>query len=261
MGLRTGHGNGRGRPHIEIVADELPAPLEAVDSDAVSGLERRLDGTVTPGQSAKELGRKGGKTRGKRIALARSLGIGTLASSAVFAPYRKAASVFRKHHCAVLASQAGGVCGIAPSSMVASAALQLAVSRYLFDLGATSGDVAVLKTASQMADASRQNLLAAYELAVREGQARVAPTPPAPAEVSAPASPPTPTDHPAIVELRLMQAEELSEVDPSAREDLIKTHEIQKLEVLEGIALSAVDPKDWSQICSIKDRFKAMRRG
>ena len=50
--------------------------------------------------------------------------------------------------------------------------LQLAASRYLFDQGARTGDPSLLKTASQLANDSRQNLLAAYELAQREAQAR-----------------------------------------------------------------------------------------
>jgi hypothetical protein len=62
--------------------------------------------------------------------------------------------------------------------MVASAALQLAASRFLFDQGASTGDAATLKTASQLANDSRQNLLAAYELAQREAAARP-PVPPA----------------------------------------------------------------------------------
>lgn len=56
--------------------------------------------------------------------------------------------------------------------MVASAALQLAFSRYLFANGAGTGDLESIKLASKLADSSRQNELAAYELAVREGQRR-----------------------------------------------------------------------------------------
>ena len=56
--------------------------------------------------------------------------------------------------------------------MVASAALQLAFSRFLFDRGAVAGNIDDIKTASKLADSSRQNILAAYELAVREGQRR-----------------------------------------------------------------------------------------
>ena len=86
-------------------------------------------------------------------------------------PYTKQADAFRKHHCKMLAIQAGGHCGAAPSSMVASAAVQLAVSQYLFDTGAAEDDLQKLKVATMMANDSRANLIAAYEMAVREAQA------------------------------------------------------------------------------------------
>lgn len=86
-------------------------------------------------------------------------------------PYTRQAEAFRKHHCRMLAIQAGGVCGAAPSTIVTSAAAQMAVSQFLFDQGARDMDTAQLKLASQMANDSRTNLLAAYELAIREAQA------------------------------------------------------------------------------------------
>jgi hypothetical protein len=169
--LRTGHGAGAGMPRIEFVADELSPPVPA-PQDTPSGVERRQDGTLASSEAAAALGRKGGRTKANRVALARSLAIGQFVDLEAFAPYRRAASTFRRHHCAALAKQAGGECGAAPSSMVASAALQLAASRFLFDMGARTGDAATLKTASGLANDSRQNLLAAYELAVREAAAR-----------------------------------------------------------------------------------------
>jgi hypothetical protein len=56
--------------------------------------------------------------------------------------------------------------------MVASAALQLAWSRYLSDQAATTGDAELAVTASRLADASRNNLLAAHELCAKEAAAR-----------------------------------------------------------------------------------------
>jgi hypothetical protein len=55
---------------------------------------------------------------------------------------------------------------------VASAALQLAWSRYFSDQAALTGDPDLALTASRLADASRQNLLAAHELCAREADAR-----------------------------------------------------------------------------------------
>jgi hypothetical protein len=57
---------------------------------------------------------------------------------------------------------------------VASAALQLAASRWAFDKGAEQDDPALIKLGSALANDSRQNLLAAYEMAVREAAARKA---------------------------------------------------------------------------------------
>jgi hypothetical protein len=56
--------------------------------------------------------------------------------------------------------------------LVATSALQLGWSRYLSDLAAETGDVNMVMQASRLADASRQNLLAAHELCAREAEAR-----------------------------------------------------------------------------------------
>ena len=172
MSLRTGHGAGAGVPRIEVLPpDEQPQPIAAIP-EPLSGVDRRQNGTVSTSEAARVLGARGGRVKAKRVALARSLALGGVDEMEAFAPYRRAASAFRRHHCASLAKQAGGECGAAPSSMIASAALQLAASRFLFDRGAQTGDPALLKTASQLSNDSRQNLLAAYELAQREAAAR-----------------------------------------------------------------------------------------
>lgn len=170
--LRAGHGTGAGVPRIEQAPpDEKPAPVPD-PRPAVSGVNRRQNGTVSTPEAAALLGRRGGQVKAAGVRLARSLGVPFDVASAAFETYRKSANAFRRHHCAELAKQAGGECGAAPSSMVASAALQLASSRFLFAQAAMSGDAATFKTASNLANDSRQNLLAAYELAVREAQAR-----------------------------------------------------------------------------------------
>lgn len=56
--------------------------------------------------------------------------------------------------------------------MVATAALQLAWSRCLFDKAAKDGNPELAVTASRLANDSRQNLLAAHELCAREAEAR-----------------------------------------------------------------------------------------
>lgn len=170
MALRNGHGNGAGVPRVEVLpVDELPAgvPSSADDESRAAAVE---SGPFRPGNKRSVLGGRAtaGKTR-----LATRLGLGRLADDADFRPYKAAASSFRRAQCSRIAAEVGGgVCGPAPSSMVASAALQLAWSRYLSDRAAVEGDATLVTQASRLADASRQNLLAAHELAAREAAAR-----------------------------------------------------------------------------------------
>jgi hypothetical protein len=97
----------------------------------------------------------------------------SLGDDAAFRPYKAAAVSFRRAQCTELAKNVGGgECGPAPSAIVASAALQLAWSRFLSDLAAAEGDPDLALKASKLADASRQNLLAAWELCALEAKAR-----------------------------------------------------------------------------------------
>lgn len=144
MAWRTGHGARKGPPRIEVLpADEIPEPVPGV-------------------------AQRGGATKVKLIRYA------VLPDDAIWGVYAKHAEQFRKHHCKELAKMAGGKCGAGPSSIIATAALQLAVSRWMFEEGAKTCDPNLLKQASNIADSSRQNLLAAYELAVKEAHARKA---------------------------------------------------------------------------------------
>ncbi len=176
MTLRSGHGTGAGVPRVEVVpADELPSPVPAQIADPGGPVARRQDGTLAGSDAAKALGRLGGLAKARSVRLIDSLGLSSLVEGTQFGPYRAAAEEFVKHHLGCLATQAGGELGPAPSTMVASAGLQLAASRFCFDRGAEANDVSLMKVGSQLADASRQNLLAAYELATREAKARPQP--------------------------------------------------------------------------------------
>lgn len=168
MAMRRAHGTGTSAlARVETLpADEQPMPVE-MPADAPS--PRPARGRFGPGNAE---ARKGGLAKAGKSRLAASLGLRGLATSEAFVPYRRSAETFRRHHCSELATMAGGVCGSGPSSMVASAALQLAASRYLFDLAGASGDPTLFAQASRLADASRQALLTAYEMAVRQAQAR-----------------------------------------------------------------------------------------
>jgi hypothetical protein len=173
VSLRAAHGSyaaGGAVVTVETLpADELPEPIQAAVQADSGRAPRRANGTFVPGNP---LARKGGMAKARRVRLVDALGLRRIADDASFRPYQLAAEEFTSHHRSELARQAGGQLGAAPSSMVASAALQLAASRWCFDKGAELSDVSWMTTGSKFADASRQNLLAAYELAVREAKAR-----------------------------------------------------------------------------------------
>lgn len=169
--VRSGHGAGKGTPHVEMPpGDEMSAPVPVAVTTVP--LVFRQDGRIADSETARELGRRGGTATAKRVRLIDSLGLVAAVEGSVFGPYRTAAEGFVAHHLDELARLAGGKVGSGPSTMVSSAALQLAASRFAFDKAAETGDVAMMRTGSQLATDSRQNLLAAYELAVREAEGR-----------------------------------------------------------------------------------------
>jgi hypothetical protein len=170
MTLRRGHGAGAGQPRIEVLpADEQPEGLPG-HAHNESPLDRGPTGRFRPGNSLAAIG--GAAKRGKAL-LASRLGLGALPEGHAFQPYKSSAATFRRMQCAELAlTVGGGYCGPAPSSLVASAALQLAWSRYLSDKAAITDDCELALKAANLADKSRQNLLAAHELCAREALAR-----------------------------------------------------------------------------------------
>ncbi len=156
-----------------LPADELPTGVPA-PARGLSPSDRRDGGRFAPGNALASLG---ARARAGSTRLAARLSLATLPADAPFAPYQRAAASFRRAQSAALASSVGGgVCGPGPSSIVASAALALAWSRYLSDLAARTGDAELAARASRLSVESRQHLLAAHELCAREAHAR----PPAP---------------------------------------------------------------------------------
>lgn len=175
MTLRKGHGAGAGQPRIEVLpADELPAGVPD-DARPQSPVVRGARGHFAPGNPLAALG---GRARAGKTRLTDRLGLSSLPDGSTFKPYKAAAVSFRRAQCSELArTVGGGVCGPAPSSLVASAALQLAWSRYLSDRAAVDGDPDLALKASRLAEASRQSLLAAHELCAREAVGREATKP------------------------------------------------------------------------------------
>ena len=165
MALRAGHGRGAGQPRIEVLpVDELPAGV-AAPKPQTQALARPP--YAAGSAEAREAGRRGGQRKAGTTALASKIGLAKAFADPSFEPYRRAAEAFAKLHVRTLAqSVGGGVCGPAPASIVWSAGLQLAASRWAFE---AAGDPAL---GSRLANDSRQNLLAAFELCAREAVAR-----------------------------------------------------------------------------------------
>jgi hypothetical protein len=165
MTLRAGHGNGAGVPRIEVLpVDELPVGVQVAPL-VERTVERDDAGRFQPG--ARTMQSAGGAATREQTRLARRLALGDTFADPRFEPYAKAARAFRRAQVTRLARDVGGgQCGPAPASIVASASLQLAASRFAFEV---LGDMAL---GSRLADASRQNLLAAHELCAREAIAR-----------------------------------------------------------------------------------------
>lgn len=175
MALRSGHGSGAGQPRIEVLpADELPAGVAGPERQKITVL-RDAGGRVRDSRSARELARRGGLAKAGTTRLASGLGLTGALADERFRPYRGVAEAFRRAQISRLAGVVGGgECGPAPSSIIASAAWQLAASRYAYEV---LGDV---QLGSRLANDSRQNLLAAHELCAREAKAKAENDTPAP---------------------------------------------------------------------------------
>jgi hypothetical protein len=162
-------------PRFDELPDGIPASggeRDAATADILARIRRNPDGTPADAESASLLGTLGGLAKAERDrqladvpALARRLGLRDV-SALNLLPYLGDAEALSEHECARLARVVGGgQCGTAPAVIVASAALQIAGSRYAFARGE-------LITGSRLADAARANLLSAHELAAREAQIR-----------------------------------------------------------------------------------------
>jgi hypothetical protein len=171
MAWRAAHGTGADAVvRIETLpADELPAGVPGVARP--EGAEvRGPDGRFRPGNP---MAAAGGRAKAGRTRLATRLALNALAEGSPFAKYQHMASTFRRVQCDELAQNVGGgVCGPGPASIVSTAAIQLAYSRYFFDMCANSFDPDLAQQAAKFGDQSKANLLAAHELCAKEAQAR-----------------------------------------------------------------------------------------
>lgn len=174
MALRKAHGKSAKGGRLLVVetlpVDELPAGEPAPASPAPS---RRKGGQLEKSPGTTELASVAGKASAEARQMRRLMGLQTVPSDHPARPYTTLARQFRDHHMRELAASiGGGVVGPGAASIVSSAALQMAASRWFSDLGMLHASPKHLLDASRLADASRQNLLAAHELVAREAEAR-----------------------------------------------------------------------------------------
>jgi hypothetical protein len=167
--MRAAHGAGASAlarvetPAVDELPDGVPGPARP-DSRVGRGTNGRFAGG-NPHAS------EGGRARAGKTRLASQLGLAPIDADPAFGPYKRAADAFRVAHCNELAaSVGGGQCGSGPSSIVASAALALAASRFIYDTA--KGDPDKLKMASQLGAESRTALITAHALAAKEAQGR-----------------------------------------------------------------------------------------
>ncbi len=171
MALRTGHGNGAGEPRIEVLPpDELPA---GVPASARPPADRDGSGRFVKGDGTTAAAREGARAAHGARQLERLLGLWVAPEDHPAAPYQRLAREWRDAHMAELAaSVGGGRIGPGPASLVSTAAMQMAASRWLMDKAMQKGNPKAMLLASRLGDASRQNVLGAHELAAREAKAR-----------------------------------------------------------------------------------------
>lgn len=167
MALRKGHGQQKGTTRIEVMPpDEQPEPVPAKPEQ----LARRADGTIANSEAAKALGARGGLARATKKRLLQGLGLSKLADQPEFKPYYDAAQAWLDAEIVAKAAMCGGYLGPGPIAMLGNAALMLAASRYLFDIG--FGNPQLMREGAMQADRMKQQELAAYELGIREARAR-----------------------------------------------------------------------------------------
>lgn len=159
--------------------------LHAGETTIIGGFIRKRSENHTAGQgvtvegvrpdemSQAALAPRKGQKAGRKLKLA-VLGIPKdilLAGDPRYAACLRAAGVYRKARTRELFEMHGYVSAGA-SSLLATAAINLAASRFLYEKFAGDMDLGYLKLAAKLSDSARQNELAAWELAAREGTAR-----------------------------------------------------------------------------------------
>ncbi len=160
MALRSGHGAGRGRPHVEVLP---PEELPAASPGNTARSNRASDGRFAPGNTLA----RAQKTRPGPLG-----SLGYEKTDPAYASFLRWGRRYAGHRRDELARAHGGEISAGVGAMVESAGLALAASRFCHAKGSETCDPDLLKRASALANDARQHELAAWELAAREAKAR-----------------------------------------------------------------------------------------
>jgi hypothetical protein len=161
MAIRAAHGRARELGAVSVVEtrplDEIPTPNAA--ETAANLTARRVRGRPFE--------------RGNRAAVGRKpaisvFGVRVEASDPAYARALRHAARYRRRRCSELAAAYGGHLSAGASSLVASAALALAGSRYLYELAGRNDDAGLLTQAARLADSAKGLEVAAMDIAERE---------------------------------------------------------------------------------------------
>lgn len=165
-----------------VIAIALPKARSLSEGDQAE-MAQRLEEGEEKRREAKERAKREGKarawprgkslTKGNKVKLA-VLGIDSDVldkGDPLYAKALRKANLYRKHRQRELAVTHGYLSAGA-GSLLATASLALASSRFVYEKVVQTGDTSLLKLASGLADSARQNELAAYELCAREAVVR-----------------------------------------------------------------------------------------
>lgn len=159
------------------VASAAMGPLSVRVQDADEMKRPNADDITSRVEEAAKVGRPfrvGNRAgAGRRPKLAR-LGLSSSIADVTDPKYKsclRLAEAYRKRRVSEYKKTHGYV-SVGAMSLIASASLQLSASRYLMEMAFGNGDLDGIRKASNLANDARQNELAAWELASREGGAK-----------------------------------------------------------------------------------------
>lgn len=179
MALRKGHGNGKGKPRIEVLpADEAKPSLPVELPAEAQPLARRPNGTIADSEAAKALGARGGKAKAENKALLKGLGLSAhkMIDGAEFKSYLTAATAWVEAEMEDLSAYAGGYLGAGAMAIIVSAAKLKAAADWAWDKAHKPDgtvDIPMIDKSNSWYKDMRQQILAAKEQAHSEGEGRL----------------------------------------------------------------------------------------